>query len=98
MKDTSSFNFCVVWQKLTKLKCITAIGLEDEHSPLQSFPNIFDLLILLGQDFLHVAIGRSLLELLLQLLQTTNKQMTLTIEKLNASTVSLTQQLLGSWM
>lgn len=68
----------------------------DEHSPLQSFPNIFDLLILLGQDLLHVPIGRSLLKLPLQLLQMTNKQMTLTIEKLNASTVSLTQ-LLGSW-
>lgn len=39
-------------------------------SPLQLFPQVFDLIVLLGQDFLHVAIGSSLLELLLQLLNT----------------------------
>lgn len=37
--------------------------------PLQLFPQFFDLLVLLGQDLLHVAVGCRLLELLLQLLQ-----------------------------
>lgn len=40
--------------------------------PLQSFSNLFDLLILLAQDLLHVAVCCGLLELLLQLLETTH--------------------------
>lgn len=37
--------------------------------PLQLFPQLFDLLVLLGQDLLHVAVGCGLLELPIQLLQ-----------------------------
>lgn len=44
------------------------VFLEDEPSPLQSFSDVLDLLVLLGKDLLHVAVGCSLLELLLQLL------------------------------
>ena len=38
------------------------------HSLLQTLPDLSDLLILLGQHLLHVAIGSGLLKLLLQLL------------------------------
>lgn len=44
-------------------------GRNERELPLQLLPQFFDLLVLLGQDLLHVAIGCGLLELLLQLLQ-----------------------------
>lgn len=44
-------------------------GRKEWKLPLQLFPQFLDLLVLLGQDLLHVAVGSGLLELFLQLLQ-----------------------------
>ena len=67
-----------------------SFNVTDACSPLQSFSNIFDLLVFLGQDFLHVAVGCSLLELPVQLLH--NKHIETCEQRLNVPALKTGQR------